>query len=115
MKAQGDNTVFNKITKSLLGVAVGTAFSASAMALVTVDGINTAGDSWDAELNVDFAFDGGKTGTGFLKFGESVAGNQVLFYSLPKQFVDISFGSTAVGWGTKGHKYKSRRSYRSQY
>ncbi|MCP4076554.1 MAG: PEP-CTERM sorting domain-containing protein [Gammaproteobacteria bacterium] len=117
--------------RSLLITSIGFVFSASALAgghdpgdIDDIDGPSSVDNSividgklddlsqWDHTFSVNFQFDKGETGTGFLALGtQDGTGNQVLYYTVPKQFVDISYGDTSVGWGSdsetgKNHKLK---------
>jgi len=105
-------------TKTILALSICSLLSAPAMANITIDGkLDDSG--WDKTFNVHFVFDGkgpnGETqeGDGFLALGTNTDANgiktQVLYYSVPKQFVDISFGpkhgnpDTSVGWQDSKH------------
>lgn len=77
-------------------------FSASSQETVTVDGVlDDAG--WSNTFSVGFTFDDASTGLGFLALGTSDDGNQVLYYSVPKTYVDISYGKNAIGWDDYAH------------
>ena len=63
-------------------------------------------------FDVNFTFDEGSTHTGFLALGTQANGNQVLYYTVPKTYVDISYGDNAIGWddyvhdgAASGHTY----------
>jgi len=92
--------------RSLLITSIGFVFSTPALAAITVDGKLDPLSEWDNTFSVGFQFDNGTTGTGFLALGTQDNGSQVLYYTVPKQFVDISFGDTSIGWGSHEHKYK---------
>jgi len=78
------------------------AISASSQETVTVDGVlDDAG--WNHTFSVGFTFDDASTGLGFLALGTSDDGNQVLYYSVPKTYVDISYGKNAIGWDDYAH------------
>jgi len=86
------------IKKILVFIGTGALVSTSSMAVVSVDGKLDSLSDWDHTFNVAFNFEQGKSGTGFLALGKSASGNNVLYYSVPKQFVDVSYGDTAIGW-----------------
>jgi len=93
--------------------------SASAVALAaatpafafSVDGkFGGAAEGYTLGFDVDFNVQGQAnpiTG-GKLFFGtEAGTGDKILYFAMPKDFVDNSYGANQVGWGSKNHKFDS--------
>ncbi|HUT59445.1 MAG TPA: PEP-CTERM sorting domain-containing protein [Phycisphaerae bacterium] len=78
---------------------------------VTVDGVITAGEGYSVILmNLDFTVEGKHgdpeiPGAGAKLYLLEDAGSVFVGLSLPKTLVDNSYGTTAIGWGSKDHKF----------
>ncbi len=99
-----------KLNKSLLAIGfVISGFSMQASAFVA-DGKFDASEGYSLGFEVSFLVEGGGGATvdgGRLYFGtDAVSGDHFLYFAMPKDFVDNTTGVNAVGWGSKGHKFK---------
>lgn len=100
-----------KFNKSLVAIGFSLAgFSMQAPAFIA-DGKFDASEGYSLAFDVSFLVDGGDGATvdgGRLYFGTDSAGSgdHFMYFAMPKDFVDNSFGVNAVGWGSKGHTFK---------
>ena len=102
-------TTISKISRRVPAILAGLVVGMSpALASITIDGKYDGSAPYDLELSVDFTFEdqtygGSSSGTGFMALGTQANGNQVLYYSVPKQYVDLSYGDGAIGWDDYAH------------
>jgi len=90
---------------ALAGLAVLAA--SPALAFVTDGKFGGAAEGYTLGFDVTFNTDSGPVSGGKLFFGTDTAGtgDHFLYFAMPKDFVDNTWGANAVDWGSKGHTF----------
>ncbi len=100
-------TKFNKSLAVVGFVLAGFSMPSSAF---IADGKFDASEGYSLAFDVSFLVEGGGGATvdgGRLYFGtDDGSGDHFMYFAMPKDFVDNTYGDNAVGWGSHGHTFK---------
>ena len=105
MARYAENGKVGSAVASVAGVLAMLAM-ASAAAAVTVDGRVEPGEYLTGYELSFLVEDAGTVGGGELWLHRAAGGDLVVAFTLPKTLVDNSYGTTAIGWGGKDHKFQ---------
>src|SRR5262249_39255972 len=90
----------------IIAAAVCALFIRTASA-VTVDGVFTASDNYQHVQNISFQLSDGTIlpNTGILAWSVDQSGNVYAAFVQPLSINDNTYGTNAIGWGSKAHKF----------
>jgi hypothetical protein len=103
--------IMNMKKKVLNGVIMATllmSLVSRAYAVPTVDGIYSASDGYTTSYNTTYTVQGGATtysGGQLWTYQDPTTHDVYVAFLQPKTLVDNTYGTNAIGWGSKGHKF----------
>lgn len=101
--------IFNKVMKFLYIVVLLAYMVVELRAAPIVDGkFEGLAEGYDLTLNLVFNLENsGEVHGGHVSFAtdRSGSGDHFMYYSMPRAYVDNTYGDNAVGWGKKGHTF----------
>jgi len=96
--------------RQILALAAAVTLASPAGQAFIADGrFDGTAEGYSLGFDVSFRLDDGNiVQGGRLYFGTDTAGSgdHYLYFAMPTDFVDNSYGANAVGWGNKGHRFK---------